>query len=265
MAAKVRAGMAKQGLGFLDGVTFPAQLRRWSRAARLARDSDLARLQRQRGQAMKLRQQLDRLIRVADERLDLPRTGAAAFPRPHNADWAWRPNLWRGQLPQPGAAGCGSKTPLGSQVTLYHDCDRSELSVRQMRNLGGKDLAPFGLRVGVFHFSGSFLSLAVDLPAAGAEGLNREHIIRMDAVAELERPLEIFARLNVRNGPNTEQIVRELPRQADQHRVEFDLAYAKFNEKRVDRVWVDIIFDSPQMNEIILRDLTFSRRPRAQI
>ena len=95
--------------------------------------------------------------------------------------------------------------------------------------------------------------------------LKRSHIIRMDAILELEKPLEIFARLNIRNGPNTEQIVRELPRVEEHHRVEFDLAYSNMNEKRVERAWIDLIFEGPQMNQVTIRDMTFSRRPRAQI
>ena len=33
----------------------------------------------------------------------------------------------------------------------------------------------------------------------------------MSSIIEMEKPLEIFARLNIKHGPNTEQIVRELP------------------------------------------------------
>ena len=47
--------------------------------------------------------------------------------------------------------------------------------------------------------------------------------------------------------------------------VEFDLAYTKVNEKRVERLWVDLIFEGPEMNQIILRDVTLSRRPRAEL
>jgi hypothetical protein len=47
--------------------------------------------------------------------------------------------------------------------------------------------------------------------------------------------------------------------------VEFDLAYSKMNEKRVEKLWVDLIFEGPEMNQIILRDVTFSRRPRAEL
>ena len=77
--------------------------------------------------------------------------------------------------------------------------------------------------------------------------------------------MEIFARLNVKNGPNTEQIVRELPLDGTDTMVEFDLAYTKLNEKRVDKLWLDLIFEGPQMNQVVLRDLTFSRRPRAEL
>ena len=47
--------------------------------------------------------------------------------------------------------------------------------------------------------------------------------------------------------------------------VEFDLAYTKLNEKRVEKLWLDLIFEGPEMNQVTLRDLTFSRRPRAEL
>ncbi|MEM6564948.1 MAG: DUF6478 family protein, partial [Pseudomonadota bacterium] len=46
---------------------------------------------------------------------------------------------------------------------------------------------------------------------------------------------------------------------------EFDLAYANVNEKRIEKAWLDLIFENPRMNQVTLRDLTFSRRPRAQL
>jgi hypothetical protein len=58
--------------------------------------------------------------------------------------------------------------------------------------------------------------------------------------------------------------VRELPLQAEDIRVEFDLAYSNLNEKRVEKMWIDLIFEGPEMNQVVLRDVTFSRRPRAE-
>ena len=72
-------------------------------------------------------------------------------------------------------------------------------------------------------------------------------------------------RLNIKHGPNVEQIVRELPLNEEEVMVEFDLAYTKVNEKRIEKLWLDLIFEGPEMNQIILRDVTVSRRPRAEL
>ena len=154
---------------------------------------------------------------------------------------------------------------LGHEATLFHDCQHSELTLRQIRNMREEDLAAFGLRMDVFRFDGSYLSLAIDLPEEASVGLLRKHLIRIETIVEMEKSLEIFARLNIKHGPNTEQIVRELPLNEEDIVVEFDLAYTKLNEKRVEKMWLDLIFEGPQMNQVILRDLTFSRRKRAEL
>jgi len=238
---------------------------KWARTAQMARAADLASLRRQRMRARQLRAHLDQLIHVADERLALPLEGATGFPRPHNADWAWRPEVWRGPLTKPGIAAAQTRAMLGREVTLFHDCTESEVTLRQLRNLHAADLAPYGLMMDVFRFDGSFLSLVIDLPADGVDGLKRSHLLRMDMIATLERPLKVLARLNIRNGPNTEQLVREFDLSQERASVEFDLAYSNLNERRVESAWVDLIFEEPEMNQIALRDLTFCRRPRAQI
>lgn len=237
----------------------------WSRAANVAGTADLSVLRSQRAEARILRQKLDELTYMADSRLALPRIGSSAFPRPVGTDWSWRPQLWRRALPFKGISGVESKKMLGDEVMIFHDCRISELTMRQLRNTREEDLAPFGLRMDVFQFDGSFLSLVLALPQPSCEGLTRRHLLRMEAIVETEKPLEIFARLNVRHGPNTEQIVRELPLDDGKVMVEFDLAYTKLNEKRVESMWVDLIFEGPQMNQVTIRDVTFLRNPRAEL
>jgi len=117
----------------------------------------------------------------------------------------------------------------------------------------------------VFRFDGSFLSLVIDAPADACEGLQRRHIVRVNAIVEIEKQIEVFARLNIKHGPNTEQLVLELPIGEDDVMVEFDLGYSEINEKRIERVWLDLIFESPEMNQVTIRDLTFCRYPRAEI
>ncbi len=249
----------------LDNIGQRLALRRWQRNADKAKSLDLSGLKRMRGSGRQLRGQLDRFLFVADERLTLPLIGSNSFQKPLHSDWWYRPELWRGPIQPLGLAAAKTKSTFGEEVTLFHDCRISELTVRQLRNRRERDLAPFGLRMDVFRFDGSFLSLVIDLPEAAVNGLQLRHVVRMNTVVETEKPLEIFARLNIRHGPNTEQIVRELPLNEDDVMVEFDLAYTKMNEKRVEAAWVDLIFEGPEMNQIILRDVNFSRRPRAEL
>ncbi|MBW4706629.1 hypothetical protein KX928_02405 [Roseobacter sp. YSTF-M11] len=257
--------MGKGGDTLWDAAMYRRALQRWALSAREAGTAKLSVLRKQRTRARLLRAHLDRLIHTADERLALPIIGSSSFPKPHNADWAWRPELWRGPLATPGISSVQNKSMLGDEVTLFHDCGRSELTLRQVRNTRQEDLAPYGLRVDVFRFDGSFLSLVVDLPEDAVKGLKRTHILRVSSIVEMEKPIEIFVRLNVRHGPNTEQIVRELSVTDKEVSIEFDLAYSNLNEKRIEKVWIDFIFEGPEMNMVTLRDLTFSRRARAQL
>lgn len=249
----------------LDNLNFRRSLQRWRRAARQAPAASLLVLRQQRTQARLLQNELEQLVHTADGRLALPAIGSNSFPRPHGTDWAWRPELWRGTLPVPGISSVQPKARLGPDVQLFHDCEFSELTLRQLRNTRPEDLAPFGLRMDVFKFDGSFLSLAVDLPAQAAQGLTRQHVLHINTIIETEKPLEIFARLNIRHGPNTEQMVREMPLNEEEVKVEFDLAYARLNEKRIEKLWLDLIFEAPDMNQVVLRDLTFARHPRAAL
>lgn len=237
---------------------------RWSELADAAPTMDMEQLRGLRGRARVLRRHLDRVIHLAEHRLALPVIGSHAMRKPLGTDWAWRPMIWHGPIPVPGLSSAPAKSQVCEGATLFHDCRRSELTVRQVRNTRESDIAPFGFRMDVFRFDGSFLSLVVDLPEDAARGLKLKHLIRMDVIVEMEKPLEIFARLNIKHGPNVEQIVRELPLNEEEVMVEFDLAYTKINEKRVERLWVDLIFEGPEMNQIILRDVTFGRRPRAE-
>ena len=249
----------------INAVLHRRALRFWQRMADRADGLNLEDLRDLRGHARRLRRQLDRVIHSAEYRLALPVIGSNALRKPIGIEWVWRPGLWRGEIPAPGMASVPGKAVVCDGATIFHDCQRSELTVRQIRNGREDDLAAFGLRLDVFRFDGSFLSLALDLPEAATAGLKLKHVIRMDAMVETEKPLEIFARLNIKHGPNVEQIVREVSPTTEAMQVVFDLSYTKVVEARVERMWVDLIFEGPEMNQIILRDVTFSRHPRLEL
>jgi hypothetical protein len=255
--------MATFGAGFLEKRLFARSVRRWMRAAEDVQTAPMFRLRQFRQRARLLRSHLDAVIDVADDRLSAPFTNLPDMP--HTTEWTWRPDLWRIPLSDAGRCGVEQNTRFDDQISLFHDCPLSEIIIRQTRNKENTTSAPCALGIEVFGFEGTFLSLVTDLPEAGVAGLNRGHLVRLDMLVDIDRPIEIYARLNVRHGPNTEQVVRQVPLDQQEIAVEFDLAYSELNEKRVENAWVDLIINDPSMNTVVLRDLIVSRRPRAAL
>jgi hypothetical protein len=249
----------------IDRLAEGRTLKIWQRAADAAATADLASLRTMRSRARRTQRELDRLIATAESRLALPHVGSNAMHRPLGADWLWRPEPWRLPVSPRGLAGLDRRTDFAAGVALFHDCPLSEIAFRQERNSRPGDLAPFGLTLEILGFEGSFLSLALDLPPGASDGLLRRHILAAEIDIEAERPLQVTARLNVKHGPNTEELPVGVSLGGGPIVAEFDLAYSKVNEKRVEKIWVDLIFSNPSHNAIRLRDLTMSRRPRAEI
>ncbi|WP_298849240.1 DUF6478 family protein [uncultured Ruegeria sp.] len=249
----------------LDRYLHRKTLGRWRRAAQQAPNATQSELRQQREQARNLRGHLDRLIQQADTRLLRPKIGSVQFSKPVGTDWSWRPDLWRGPLTQPGAASAPRKTVVDDQVSLFHDCPLSQIAVRQIRNRGASDLAPFSLMVEAFSFEGSFLSVSVELPGNAALNLTREHLMRVETLIECENPSQVFARLNIQHGPNMEKVLRSLDPSEASSAVDFDLAHLPLNERRIEKIWLDLIFENPEMNRIVVRDLTFCRFHRADL
>lgn len=237
---------------------------RWTSAADQAAGLAPGALRALRAEARVMRRQIDRLIHAADHRLGLPALGAGLPRMPLGTDWAWRADVWRGPIAAPGAVAESARTAISDDLAIFHDCPLAEVALRQIRNRAEPDRAPFGLALDVFGFRGSFLSLAITLPDHALAGLKVRHLIRIDAILDADRPIRGFVRLNVKNGPNVEQVVSSLPAQGGEVVIEFDLAYTKIDEQRLERAWLDLIFNDPAMTRVTLRDMVVSRRPRAE-
>lgn len=239
--------------------------RRWERAAEMAGRVDLATLETLRVRGRSLRSRIDRALHLVEARLSQPDEGAGRVPLPLHADWAWRPEPWAGPVSPKGHAAAADGTPISADTKLFHDCPLAECSLRQVRNIGAEDGAPFAVALDVLAFEGSFLSLAVELPDEGSDGLKRRHVVTVTLDAVAERATDFFARLNVRHGPNTEQLVLEGTLGDGAVEVEFDLGYSAIEAGMVTRAWVDLILEEPAMNRVLFRDVTLSRRPRAEL
>ena len=89
--------------------------------------------------------------------------------------------------------------------------------------------------------------------------------MRRETLIECEKPSGVFARLNIQHGPNMEQVLRRLDPGEVSKAVDFDLAHLPLNERRIEKIWLDLIFETPEMNRMVVRDLTFCRFHRADL
>lgn len=254
---------------WLDRVVRQRAVQSWARLRRQVAAIRPARLRDLRADAGNLRGELDEFLRLSAPRVLASRAELAALPLPAGTDWRWRPEILNDIVRQSGLVAPDSGALLTEGTAVWHDCTDRALIVRQIRNVDATDLAAFGLRVEAFGFTGSFLSLAIDLPPEVLDGLTLNHIIRFEVVLQSERAQDIYARLNINNGPNTEEALRHLGEVKSGHPharvVEFDLALTQMNEMRLDKVWLDLIFEKPAMNAAMIREMIFSRHLRANV
>lgn len=249
--------------GFIEKRLLRKSAERWDDLAKRASGIPVEDLRALRQQAKRMRRKMDAFISSAEAAL-IP-DPQSDIQRPDQCDWAWRPEPWCQPRRPAGVVEVASPHRLSDHATLFHDCARSEITLSQLRNDDPTVAAPFGLLMDVYRFDGSYLSLVLTPPCEAVSGLNRNHYFSLRARIEREQPIEIYARLNIQHGPNTEQIVRQMDIRDDAGLAEFDLAYSNINEKRVEKAWIDVIFDNPAMNQIRLSDMTLTRAPRADL
>jgi hypothetical protein len=255
--------MAKAADTILERLRHQRALAGWQHRADRVAGIGPARLDMLRGRAIEMRRHIDRFVWAADARLDAAPGGPEAGALPLGTDWVWRPDPWAGRLAVPGLASVATGSALGEGLHLFHDCLLAEIGLRQRRNAGDRALPPFAVEVEVFGFGGTFLSLALDLPPQAAQGLGPRHLMRLETVVDCEGPIDLFARMNLQQGPNVVPVLRQVSVERGERVVMFDLSLT--GAARTDRLWLDLIFGAPAMNRITLRDVMVSRHPRAAL
>lgn len=261
--------MAMRPRKWIERKTREGARRQWSALAETAETLGPGRLRHLREEALDLRASLDRFLIRADRRAARSRQALDALHLPGGTDWRWRPPFMAGQISPRGVAGPEPGGTLGEGAALWHDCAERALILEQIGNSAATDLSPFGIRLEIFGFSGSFLSLSIDLPTSALSGLTRSHVLRLETGILAERAINVYARLNIGHGPNTDEMTLQLhsfqPGQPSQQVTEFDLAYTQMNEKRLEKIWLDLIFEAPRMNGVQIRELFLSRHLRAEL
>ncbi|WP_316015696.1 DUF6478 family protein [Roseobacter sp. HKCCA0434] len=215
----------------------PQTARRWSRQA-----EELSRL----GQSIRLTAPSAEAVFGAD--------------LPGDAELLHRPSLVATRQATADMVAPDSGYALSADVTLHHDFDAAHLSTRQVQGGSGQALI-----MDLWHVEGSFVSLALALPETRVGTVGRNDLIRLGYDLSIEQNCDVFARLNLGHGPNTEQVVRQLDLRPGVTALEFDVHYTDYDPDRAREIWIDLIFAPRPMNRIEIRDLTIARRPRLSL
>ncbi|WP_240910451.1 DUF6478 family protein [Pontivivens nitratireducens] len=180
---------------------------------------------------------------------------------PDDAEILHRPSILAIRQTPGGHVSPPSGAQLAADVSLHHDMNPPRIVTRQIqRDEGHHDFA-----LDIWNTQGSFMSLALALPSEQMAKIAREDLIRLDYTIELEQRCDVFARLNLVHGPNTEQVVRQLDLRNQGDVLEFDVHYTAFDPTRAREIWIDLIFNTRPLNRVVVRDLVISRRPRLSL
>lgn len=186
------------------------------------------------------------------------------FDLPDQVEWLHRPRPWRAPLDPPRFEALPERAPLPGGLCVFHDGDPS--AVRLSQALSEADAAArYALDLEIGAFGGSFLSLVQDLPEAGLRGLGLDHVLSVHLRLSETAPPGLYARLNVRHGPNLEQILRHVARRDGIGVAEFDLAYSRINPRRIEKAWIDLIAEKPDHTSWRIGDALILRAPRADV
>lgn len=214
-----------------------------------------------RDQARAVHAAAAQVICAADLRLGDAGSGAWISTLPPRVDWVHRPAVWTTPQARSTQASAANEHNLGDGVSLHYDGEGA-IDLRQI-DAAQSGQSQHALVLDINEHSGSFVSLAIGFPDSALANFSKSVLFRCDLKMDRPARLDVFARLNLRHGPNVEKVIRAVEPTATA--VDFDVYYADLNAEDVTDIWVDLIINSPGPTRIVINDLLLSRRPRADV
>ncbi|RED14066.1 DUF6478 family protein [Pontivivens insulae] len=233
----------------------------WTRRTRVLDDVPVLTLRRWRRQAETVGRLVRNVEQAAARRIDASGQDGVGLQAPADASFSFRPAVLSFPQTPTGHVFPMTGTELSAGVALHHDISPAEIIVRQDRGTDGQ----YPLIIEVWRGTGSFVSLSLALPEAEAHSVTRDDLIRLSYQLEMEQSCEVFARLNLAHGPNTEQVVRAVELRPGHDWLEFDVHFTQFDPTRTREIWIDLIFNTLPLNRIVVHDLIISRRARLSL
>jgi hypothetical protein len=181
------------------------------------------------------------------------------------SDWVWRPRLWLMSESAEHSILTSGSLRIGGEIALFSDGKDREVIARQTRHSLPGDTASYGLRVEFYDLTGSYVSVVLDLPPSAVRGLSQKHSLTVDILLTAEADVQCYAALNIESGPNKERLVHGFRPSDRLQSLTFDLSQVAFDAARVERLWLEVVFDPSPMNALQIDDLTLYRTLRREL
>lgn len=185
--------------------------------------------------------------------IDVP----VGFDLPPKTQWGYTPRLWSSSAHEI-SGNILTGTELAENVTLHHDGTGSNFTIKP-------PLENVGLDFEFDNFNGSFISIAFGFPETAAKSIGRHDLLRISMNSNADESFQAYARLNLRHGPNNEQIIRMIDIGDGESFAEFDIFYTEFEPSRASDAWIDLIVNEPGGRKFSLTDVVIIRRVRASL
>lgn len=172
--------------------------------------------------------------------------------------WQVKPRVFAAALSQPGVSEPVSGNPIGDDLTLFHDAEHPLMRWSQILGARGKA----GLRLTIYRFDGSFISLAASIPDPFSRKLRSGHQISVDFTAKASRPIALDLRLNLEIAGRREEMTAHRILTDCAHSVTFDLRHHEITVEDRVKAWCDLMLRNPGMVEVDLSCLSITLHAR---
>ncbi|MEM8841650.1 MAG: DUF6478 family protein [Pseudomonadota bacterium] len=168
--------------------------------------------------------------------------------------WQVRPQVFCQALTDPALSTPETGSDICDGLALFHDAADPLMRWSQIWRAPGEA----GLRLTIYRFEGSFVSLAARIPDSLASKLRPGHQISVSFTARASRPLALDLRLNLEIAGRSETLAAHRILTDCAHSASFDLRHFEITGDTQVKAWCDLILRNPGMAEVDFHDLSIT-------
>ena len=213
------------------------------------------------------RRELDKRLARIDRDLNMAalatKQSRAMIRKPARCLGSYRAGVLAQEMSPNSLVGVSGNVALHQDMRLYHDCGLKEVTLRQLAGQKKSVGAPYKLVTDVLDFDGQYMSYSLDIPTELYQGLNPDELYKVVVILRSETPMSALVRLNLELGPEVKYLEQALDLTGQSVELSFDPW--SFDLSKMSKIWVDILFNAPRYQRMVLEDFVVHRCLKPEI